>query len=130
MISKLDGAAVRELVRPTEVHRDLYTSESVFAAEMQHLFANTWVFVGHDSQIQNPGDYITTEVGTQAVIMVRHGDDSVRVLYNRCAHKGTQLVTSPSGNTGKYFPCPYHAWTYETDGCLYAIPLRKGYDDT
>ncbi|MEM7405188.1 MAG: aromatic ring-hydroxylating dioxygenase subunit alpha [Pseudomonadota bacterium] len=126
----LDIAGVAALVRPGEVHRDVYVDESVFQLEMAHLFANTWVFVAHDSQVPNRGDYITTEIGLQPVVMVRHEDDTVRVLYNRCAHKGTQLVSSPSGNTGRFFRCPYHAWTYKTDGCLYAIPLRDGYDNT
>jgi phenylpropionate dioxygenase-like ring-hydroxylating dioxygenase large terminal subunit len=129
-VQPLNQTSLRAMVTATEVHRDVYTSPAVFALEMQHLFANTWVFVGHDSQVPHHGDYITTEIGTQSVIMVRHSDDAVHVLYNRCAHKGTQLVTSPAGNTGRHFRCPYHAWTYETDGCLYAIPLPKGYDNT
>src|SRR6185436_1391723 len=59
--------------------------------------------------------------------MVRHTDNSVRVLMNRCAHKGTKVVGDLSGNTGKTFRCPYHAWTYRTDGTLLHIPLREGY---
>jgi len=54
----------------------------------------------------------------------------VRVLYNRCAHKGTPLVTEKSGNTGRFFRCPYHAWTYRLDGTLRAVPLASGYDGT
>jgi phenylpropionate dioxygenase-like ring-hydroxylating dioxygenase large terminal subunit len=52
------------------------------------------------------------------------------VLLNRCAHKGTKLVSAPSGNTGRTFRCPYHAWTYRTDGSLLQIPLKEGYDGT
>ena len=55
--------------------------------------------------------------------MVRDDDGAVRVLYNRCAHKGTPLVTEKSGNTGRFFRCPYHAWTYRLDGALRAVPL-------
>lgn len=125
-----DAQAIAALVRPTEVHRDVYIDQGVFELEMKHLFANTWVFVGHDSEVPNTGDYITTEIGTQPVIMVRHGDGEVHVLLNRCAHKGTRLVAARSGNTGKLFQCPYHAWTYRTDGSLRGIPLRSGYKDT
>ena len=123
-------AAIRALVRDGEVHRDVYVDDEVFDLEMRHLFANTWVFIGHDSQVPSAGDYITANVARQALIMVRHSDDSVRVLYNRCAHKGTQLVCNRAGHTGKYFRCPYHAWTYTTDGNLYAIPMQKGYEGT
>lgn len=125
-----DRAAVEALIRPTEVHRDVYVNQEVFELEMKHLFANTWVFVGHDSQVPNKGDYFTTAIGTQPVIMVRHTDNEVHVLHNRCPHKGTKIAIDRSGNTGKFFRCPYHAWSFKTDGCLLAIPLRKGYKDT
>lgn len=123
-------AAVQALIRPTEVHRDVYVDAEIFDLEMKHLFANTWVYVGHDSQTPNPGDYFTTEIGRQPVVMIRHQDGEVHVLYNRCAHKGTKLVIDRAGNTGKFFRCPYHAWTYKTDGTRLGMPLRKGYDGT
>ena len=122
--------AVRGLIRETAVHRDVYIDQEVFELEMEHLFANTWNFVGHDSQIPNVGDYYTTTIGTQPIIMVRHSDQSVRVLYNRCPHKGTKIAIDGCGNAGKFFRCPYHAWTFRTDGSLLAIPLKKGYDQT
>ena len=122
--------AVRGLVRESEVHRDVYVDEEVFQLEMEHLFANTWVYVGHDSQVPNPGDYFGTTVGTQPVLMVRHTDGSVKVLYNRCPHKGVRITTESCGNTGKFFRCPYHAWSFKTDGTLLAIPLKKGYENT
>ncbi len=59
-------AAIKDLVRPAEVHRDVYIDEEVFQLEMEHLFANTWVYVGHDSQVPNPGDYFGTTIGTPA----------------------------------------------------------------
>lgn len=122
--------ALRQLVRDTEVHKDLYIDEDVFQLEMEHLFANTWVYVGHASQIPDKGDYYTTTVGTEAVVMVRHTDNSIKVLYNRCPHKGVKVAGETCGNTGKFFRCPYHAWTFRTDGRLLAIPLKKGYEDT
>jgi phenylpropionate dioxygenase-like ring-hydroxylating dioxygenase large terminal subunit len=123
-------AAVRALVRPTEVHKDLYIDPELFELEMEHLFANTWLYVGHASQVPNQGDYYTTTVGTQPVVMVRHTDGTVRVLYNRCAHKGVKVAGETCGNTGKFFRCPYHGWAYLTDGSLLAVPLKKGYDNT
>ena len=120
--------AVAALVRDTEIHKDCYVDEELFRLEMENLFANTWVYVGHASQVPRVGDFYSTTVGDQAVVMVRHTDQSVRVLYNRCAHKGVQVAPDGCGNTGKFSRCPYHAWTYKTDGSLLAIPLKKGYD--
>lgn len=122
--------AVAALVRDTEVHKDCYTSEEVFALEMEQLFASAWIYVGHGSQIPKPGDFYATTVGDQPVVMVRHTDASIKVLYNRCAHKGVQIAPEGCGHTGKFFRCPYHAWTYRTDGRLLSIPLKKGYDNT
>lgn len=122
--------AVAALVQQHQVHRDTYIDPEIYELEMRHLFPNTWVFVGHDSQTPRKGDYITTQIGDQPVIMVRHTDDEIHVLYNRCPHKGTKIAIDRSGNTGKFFRCPYHAWSFKTDGCLLAIPLKKGYADT
>ncbi|MCE8555342.1 Rieske 2Fe-2S domain-containing protein [Ruegeria pomeroyi] len=121
---------IRAMIQPGQVHRDVYISDAVYQLEMRHLFTNAWVFVGHDSQTPNKGDYITTQVGDQPVIMVRHTDGEVKVLYNRCPHKGTKIAIDRAGNTGKFFRCPYHAWSFKTDGCLLAIPLKKGYEGT
>ncbi|MCF6233504.1 MAG: aromatic ring-hydroxylating dioxygenase subunit alpha [Rhodobacteraceae bacterium] len=123
-------ARIRALQRPGEVHRDAYVAPDVFDMEMKHLFRNAWVYVGHASQIPGKGDYYATQVADQPVLMVRHTDNSVRVLYNRCPHKGTQVVIDTQGNTGKFFRCPYHAWSFKTDGSLLAVPLKKGYQDT
>ncbi len=125
-----DPEALRALVQDDQVHRDVYIDDELFALEMERLWSRTWVYVGHTSQVPNPGDYFTTDIAAQPVILVRHTDGSVRVLLNRCAHKGARLVSAPTGNTGKFFRCPYHAWSYTTDGALLAIPLKKGYDGT
>ena len=123
-------SAGRALVQPDRVHRDLYLSPELFELEQQHFFANTWNYAGHDSQIPNPGDYLNVEIAGRPLIIVRHTDGSVRAMMNRCAHKGSRLVSAPCGNTGKFFRCPYHAWAYKTDGSLLAIPLKKGYEGT
>jgi phenylpropionate dioxygenase-like ring-hydroxylating dioxygenase large terminal subunit len=122
--------AIAGLVRENEVHRDVYVNEEVFQLEMEHLFANTWNYVGHDSQVPALGDYIGTTIGTQPVMMVRHTDMTVKVLFNRCPHKGVRITTEASGNTGRMFRCPYHAWCFKTDGSPHSIPLSKGYQDT
>ena len=123
-------AAVAALVRDAEVHRDVYIDNEIFELEMENLFATTWVYVGHESQIPNSGDYFTTMIGNQPILMVRHTDQTIKVLYNRCPHKGTKIAIDGCGNAGKFFRCPYHAWTFKTDGSLLSIPLKKGYENT
>ena len=124
------NARINALIRPQQVHRDVYTSPEVYRLEMRHLFPNAWVYIGHDSQTPNKGDYTTAQIGDQPLLMVRHTDNEIHVLYNRCPHKGTKIVIDRAGNTGKFFRCPYHAWSFKTDGCLLAIPLKKGYEGT
>jgi len=103
MIGKYRGnrQAISALVRETEVHRDLYLDHELFELEMEHLFANTWIYVGHDSQVPKLGDYYATTIGAQPVIMVRDTSDSTKVLYNRCPHKGTRLTGDTCGNVGR-----------------------------
>ncbi len=125
-----DPAALKRLVQPDRVHRDVYTDPEVFQLEMERLWRRSWVYVGHESQVPHEGDYITLDVAAKPLIMVRHTDGSVRVLINRCAHKGSKLVGDPAGNAGKTLRCPYHAWTYRLDGSILNIPLRQGYDGT
>ncbi len=122
--------AVRALVRPDAVHRDLYVSEDIFRLEMRHMWRNTWIYAGHDSQVPQTGDYATVQLGLEPAIVIRGEDGAVNVLMNRCAHKGTRLVSAQSGNCGSALRCPYHGWTYRLDGRLRAIPVRKGYEGT
>jgi phenylpropionate dioxygenase-like ring-hydroxylating dioxygenase large terminal subunit len=120
-----DAAA---LVRPHQVHRDLYLSPRIFELEQQCLWPVSWLFVGHDSQVPRPGDYIATDLAGQPVLMLRQGDGSIRVLHNRCAHKGAPLCSAASGHAERYLRCPYHGWAYRLDGQLAGIPVRGDYD--
>ena len=123
--------AIRSLVRPDAVHRDVYISPELFELEMEQLWRNTWIYVGHESQVPQAGDFYTTELARQPVIMVRGADEVVRVLMNRCAHKGARLVSAASGRCeGGLLRCPYHGWTYRLDGAIRTIPLKGGYEGT
>jgi len=122
--------AIRALVQDDRVHRDVYLSDELFALEQERFFAKIWLYVGHASQVPNAGDFYSLDLAGRPVMMVRQADGHVRVLYNRCAHKGARLVSDECGNTGKFFRCPYHAWTYKLDGAPLAIPLKSGYEGT
>jgi len=122
--------ALRALVRPAAVHRDLYISEELYELELQRLWRNTWVYMGHDSQVPNPGDFYTADIAGSPLVMLRGRDAKVRVLLNRCAHKGTRVVSAVQGNCGGALRCPYHGWTYRLDGSLRTVPRKGAYQGT
>lgn len=119
-----------DLVQADRVHRDLYLSAAVFEREQVDFFPRVWIFLGHLSQIPRAGDYRLQDVAGRPLLMIRQADGGVRVVYNRCAHKGSPLVTDPGGNVGRFLRCPYHAWTYRLDGSALAMPMRQGYEGT
>lgn len=119
-----------KLFRPGSVHKRLYTDEEIFDLEMSRIYGQAWIYVGHESQVPKPGDYHSTRIGDQDVVMVRDSGGQVNVLYNRCPHKGAKLVPEGDGCAGKYFRCPYHAWTFKLDGSHISLPLRAGLEGT
>jgi len=121
----IDTRSLAALVQPGRVHRRLYTDPALFELEMERLFGRSWLYVGHASQVPSPGDFITTDLGRQPVIMVRHPDGAVRVLFNRCTHRGVKLVAERSGNRSRLV-CLYHGWTFDTDGTLVRVPVDEG----
>ena len=121
---------IDHLIRNGEVHADVYTDPTLFALEQEHLFARTWQYVGHASQVPNPGDFYAVEIAGQPLMMLRQSDGTVGVLENRCAHKGAAIVSRRCGNAGKTLQCPYHSWSYRLDGSLLAMPLRSEYNGT
>jgi len=83
--------SLQSLVEPDRVHRSVYTDPAIFDLEMRNIWERTWVYCGHESQVPQVGDYHTLQIGRQPMVMVRQKDGSVRVLYNRCPHRGVQL---------------------------------------
>jgi phenylpropionate dioxygenase-like ring-hydroxylating dioxygenase large terminal subunit len=124
------AASIAALVEDDRVHRDVYLSPELYALEQQQFFAHTWLYYGHTSQVPNAGDYLAQDIAGRPLVMVRQPDGGIRVLYNRCAHKGTRLVSDESGTVGRFFRCPNHAWTYKLDGSPLAVPIKAGYEGT
>ncbi len=108
---------------PIEVFRD----DRVFRAEMERIFTRSWVFVAHETEIPERGDFVLRKVGLDQVIVSRSADGKVNVLLNHCRHRGSQLCHEDSGNTAR-FRCPYHGWTYKVDGSFVGAPdMREAY---
>lgn len=101
-----------------------YTSEDFLELEKEQIFRNEWTCVGHVGEIANPGDFFTTELIGEQLLVVRNDDGDVNVLSNVCRHRGNLVEPEASGNR-RSFVCPYHAWTYQRDGALKTAPLMK-----
>ena len=114
------------LVLADRVHRTLYTDEAIFREEMDKVFAGTWVYVAHESQVARPDDFFATTLGRRPVIVVRDSAGALRVLFNRCTHRGATVCREPAGSA-KAFQCPYHGWTFQNTGRLSGVPWPDGY---
>ncbi len=113
-------------VRPDAVHSDAYTDEEVFRLEMGRIFEAGWVYVGHETEVPEKGDYRTTFIGRQPVIFARGDDGTIRLLLNRCRHRGATVCQDLAGNS-TFFRCHYHGWTYKNTGELAGVTLPDGY---
>ncbi|MGE0423707.1 MAG: Rieske 2Fe-2S domain-containing protein [Reyranellaceae bacterium] len=115
------------LVRDDRVHGSLYTDPRIFAEEMDRIFRRGWVFLGHESEIAEPGDWVTRQIGLESVILVRDREARIQVLANRCAHRGNRLCWRERGHDSR-FQCIYHGWTFGLDGSLRAVSHKAGFD--
>jgi phenylpropionate dioxygenase-like ring-hydroxylating dioxygenase large terminal subunit len=114
------------LVQPDRVHRAVYTDPEIFELEMSRIFGRAWLILGHESQVARPGDYFTTVMGREPVIVTRGEDGRLHVLVNRCTHRGSAVCVEPAGQA-RDFVCPYHGWRFGLDGGLNFVPVPGGY---
>ena len=94
-----------------------YNDHEIFDLDMSAVFARSWIFVGTEAEVAEPGDYRTVEVGSYSVIVVRDDDEQVRAWHNVCRHRGARILTDQQGSVGNIV-CGYHKWTYGVDGRL------------
>jgi len=99
----------------------IFNDEKIHQLELEKIFSRGWVFIGHESEIPNSGDYALRYIGEDSFIFVRSKDQKIRVLFNGCRHRGMSLCRSEKGNCS-VFRCPYHGWTYKNTGELFAMP--------
>lgn len=128
------GTSLNPLVREDwdaltfRVHRSAYRSPAVFQQEISRIWGHTWLYLGHETEIPNPGDFKTRTLGGRPLIFCRDSDGEIRVFFNSCTHRGTILCRFKEGNT-KHFQCFYHAWVFSNNGDLAALPGDEAYVD-
>ena len=114
--------------RDGEVHKDIYIEQSIYEQELNDIFSSCWQFICHESQIPKSGDYFTSTIAKQPIVIIRKNSGEIKALHNRCPHKGVKILATENGNTGRFLRCPYHAWTFKTSGELLSIPVKREYD--
>ena len=97
------------------VHRAAFTDADTFDREMSEIFDRCWLYIGHESQVPDHGDYIATRLGFHPVFVIRGSDGEVRCFYDACSHRGSKLTGRTSGNA-KTMTCRYHGWCFNADG--------------
>ncbi|MGC2414223.1 MAG: aromatic ring-hydroxylating dioxygenase subunit alpha [Stellaceae bacterium] len=107
------------------ISREIFVNEEIYAEEQEKIFARSWLFIGHESQIPNPGDYFVSRMGEESVLLTRDRAGEVHVFLNSCRHRGMKVCRYDDGNT-TVFTCPYHGWSYGTDGKLVGVPFFRG----
>lgn len=108
-----------------EVDRRVFSDEEIFEAEMQHIFGRSWLFLCHETQIPERGDFFAAIMGRDNVLVVRQKDGSIKALLNSCTHRGNAVCRADEGNA-RSFLCTYHGWSFGIEGRLKGVP---GYKD-
>ncbi|QNQ90834.1 benzoate 1,2-dioxygenase large subunit [Corynebacterium poyangense] len=113
----LDNRPEEGIVR---VNREIFTDPEIFDLEMKYIFEGNWIFLAHDSQIPNPGDYFTTNIGRQPIVITRDKNGQLHGLINSCSHRGAMLCRKKTDNRST-ITCPFHGWTFSNDGRLLKV---------
>lgn len=113
----------RDLIAPdaSAVARRLFVDEGLYRVEQERIFAKCWLYIGHESQLPDKGSFLSTTMGEDPIFIVRDRTAKLRAFLNSCSHRGAKVCRVDSG-TAKTFKCPYHAWTYNTEGELASVP--------
>ena len=103
------------------ISREVFVNKDIYQQELEQIFTRAWLLVGHESQIPNPGDYVQSRMGEESVILTRDRSNTIHVFLNTCTHRGMKVCRYDKGNT-RVFTCPYHGWSFASDGKLVNVP--------
>ena len=108
-------------------HRSTMTSPEIFALEQQRIFETCWLYLGHESEVPNPGDFVRRDIAGRPIFFLRsRRTGQINVFYNTCTHRGATICRQDVGNA-RSLQCFYHAWTFNTDGELIGVPDEESY---
>jgi benzoate/toluate 1,2-dioxygenase alpha subunit len=111
------------------IDRNIYVDPAIYAAEEEKIFARTWQWVAHESELKEFGDYVTATIARRPLVISRGEDGRISVFLNTCTHRGAVLAPHPRGNSKGSFVCMYHGWCFDTEGRLTAAPLATAYGE-
>lgn len=109
------------------VDRSIFTDRRIYDQEQARVFASSWLFLGHVDQLQKAGDFLTTYMGEDPVIVTKDKSGRIRAFLNSCRHRGARVLRADYGTT-RAFTCTYHGWSYDLEGKLISVPNEDGYD--
>lgn len=123
---RVDGL-VNEVARSIEeglLPITVFSDQEVHQRELERIFARSWVFVGHESEIPSRGDYVQRQIGRDRFVLIHGEDGEIRLLFDSCRHRGALICRAEKGNAS-HFRCAYHGWTYKNTGDLVGAPVFK-----
>ncbi|HZP26521.1 MAG TPA: aromatic ring-hydroxylating dioxygenase subunit alpha [Dehalococcoidia bacterium] len=120
------GTEVQSQINPLHtVHNSVYT-RAAYELELERIFRRSWIFVCHESEVPEPGSFVTKQVAGDPILIVRDGAGQVQAFNNVCRHRGS-LVAPDAAGSCENFTCPYHHWTYSLEGDLIGVPGEEAY---
>jgi len=119
---------LRRRKHETALEREFYCGEDEYRLDLEMIWYRDWLFVGHDCEVANPGDYLTVQIGEYPVVVVRDRGGELHAFHNACRHRGSRICSAERGTVTRLV-CPYHQWTYHLDGRLFAArDMGVGFD--
>jgi phenylpropionate dioxygenase-like ring-hydroxylating dioxygenase large terminal subunit len=117
-----------QLVDPQRglLDRRMFADPEIYRLEQERVFARCWLFIGHESEIPSSGDFVSTYMGENPIILCRIANGEIRAFLNMCRHRGNRVCRLDKGNA-RHFTCAYHGWTFSNEGALVGLPMPENY---
>jgi phenylpropionate dioxygenase-like ring-hydroxylating dioxygenase large terminal subunit len=106
-----------------------YNNAELTQLEIERVFLRNWMWVGHVSDVANPGDYKCLDIANERAVVVRDKNDEIRAFHNLCSHRGSRVAVGEKGHCGNALICPFHGWSYKLDGGLKNMPRANAFTD-